>query len=426
MASINSNVTVRQNSTGTLYGGSSSSSYQYPSTFVRRPLPAGAIVRQDTSSPGSAGGNALGIFKELFQSLIPPDTILGKLFQGDASDFANFWDVLTGGKLAYQRAIEERDYANNWNSETAQVARMLAAGLNPYMNGVGSSSGSPASVPSPAGAGPAADLMGALGSSIFNGLSGLLNGEIPERFTRLRAMKEEILGKRLDNAEKEKNLGLNADKIRAEIRRLYQDLDINGSEESRNEQRFEEEKRTWLRSAEEHSKRMIEYDDKHNIIAHDISQWSTRDAIEQAQLIALQNSNTQQEYQINVLNELEKAKLIAETNSIINDVNFKWTNFRYQQSQDSFHNDLETNRDNREHSLYANRNRIEHLQMQLLNNQISTAEYEAELRKYGLTSRSPRFMKQKAGLAQEVPDYETDFLYNVLDSAPSVIGGVFK
>lgn len=371
--------------------------------------------------------------KNILDWLLPDNTAIGKFVRGDASDLADLIDTLSGNKIAYERSKEERDYANNWNSEAAQVARMLAAGLNPYMSGVGSSQSSPGSVPSPAGPGPAVDFMSAMGSALFGGISSLLNGEVPERYARVRAMKEEILGKRLENAEKEKNLGLNADKIRAEINKLYHDLNLDDSEESRNEQRFEEEKRTWLRSQEEHTKRMIEFDDKHKIVAHDISQWSTRDAIEQAQLIALQNSNTQQEYQMNVLNELEKAKLIAETNSIINSDNFKWSQFRYQQERDAkedeqFDREWEwkENEYHWSHEHHYNREKIESLQIALLNNQISTAQYEATLRKYGLSPRSPRFMKQAAGVAEEVPDYATDFLFNVLDTAPSIIGGVFK
>lgn len=356
-------------------------------------------------------------------NLIPEWTTLGKLIRGDASEVADFMDTLSGNKIAYDRALEDRAYQEGYNDPVAQVSRMLAAGLNPYFNGGNMSPSDAASADIPSSAG-----FDGLPSLLYNGLSGAIGalGNIPEKFVNLRAVQESIKSQRLDNLHKEWKLGADKDLIKKQLRKMDQDWYFNEERLAQDRERFKYYKEEQSRAAEEHLKKMISYDDNHQIHLHNVSQWEVDDLMKLAELRAVQLSNDSQEFINNYMNQARLAQIVAETNSLLRMTSLHEKEFNERVRQF----DLTYEQAEKWKNLDAEgRKKVEELQEQLLRGQISKLEYQNKLDQYGLKQNSPRIYKEKAGLTEQIPGYQNDVI-NFLDLATGLpnqlVGGIIS
>lgn len=357
-------------------------------------------------------------------NLIPEWTTLGKLIRGDASEVADFMDTLSGNKIAYDRALEDRAYQEGYNDPVAQVSRMLAAGLNPYFNGGSMSPSDAASADIPSSAG-----FDGLPSLLYNGLSGAIGalGNIPEKFVNLRAAQESIKSQRLDNLQKEWKLGADKDLIKKQLRKMDQDWAFENEKREEDRQRFSGWKDEQIRAAEEHLKKMITYDDNHQIHLHNVSQWETDDLMKLAQLRAVQLSNNSQEFVNNYINQARLSHIVAETNSLLRMTNLHEKEFNERVRQF----DLTYEQAERWKQLDdEGKAKVQALQERLLAGQISHLEYTNTLEKYGLKQNSPRFMKQDAGLVDNLGNTFNNTGANILDAILSlpnqVLGGLIS
>lgn len=334
-----------------------------------------------------------------------PWTWFGKLFnrdyQGmwnsirdDASDaldkFPEWFDRLSGNEIEYERNKELMRMEQQWNSEEAQVARRLAAGLNPFMDGVGASTASAPSAPSSAGF-PVDPLD--LASSLFSGISA-----IPQELRDTAFNREKVRGLRLDNLEKAENMGTNSSLIKQQLRKLMQDNDF--SEESREQERkrWQEEERDWSRRAEEHDKNMRSRDDEHTKHLNDtetyqynLTRRSTQEVLDSLLIRSRELSNNQLEFQNNVMNDLQKAYLVAQTNHLINmdDLSRKQYNLDLRKQdfvEDSFGKDFDLKQ--RQFVVHAvsekQRLRIGEMQIKLMDGKITEQDYINQLNRMGV------------------------------------------
>lgn len=371
------------------------------------------------------GGYANNGSLNLFASLFPENTIIGKLLRQQPweEDFVNWMDLISGRKLAYDRSLEERAYLENYNSPSAQVARMLAAGLNPYSDKVtGISSGESKTDIVPDGE-------TGIAPYLFNGINQALSsiGDIPENLVNLKQAVENIKGQALDNLEKKSKLGLDANRIRAEIRKLDQQFNIDAENNERERERFEIYKNQAHDSHEEHLKRMVTYDDNHQMHLHNVSQWELDDLLKQAQLRALDDSHNQNQFVQNYLNHAQLAQVVAQTNHLLRMDSLSEREFKesVRQFNMSYEQAEKWRKLDREDKL-----RIQNLEEQLLSGQISKVEYDNALDKYGLSRKSLRGTKQDAGLVENLPNPAANFSANVLDTffgIPSnILGGIIS
>lgn len=386
---------------------------------------------QDPSSPANLSNiksnlsnsliNSLSDIFSNLTSLIPEHTLLGKLLRGDASGFADFLDTLSGNKIAYDRALEDRAYQEAYNDPSAQVARMIAAGINPYSDQGSSGSSSAPSMDVPSAAG-----VDGLPSLLFNGLQSMLQNmsNIPEKYIGLRAAKAQLKSQELDNLTKEHNLGASKELIARQLRKMDQDWAFDNERREEDRQRFSGWKDEQKRAAEEHLKKMITYDDNHNIHLHDVSQWETEDLIRYAQLKALELSNNSQEFTNNFVNQARLAQIVAQTNSLLRMTNLHEKEFAERIRQF----DLSYDQAEKWKALdWHQREKIQELQRQLLSGQISHIEYTNALERNGLTLGSPSSMKRTAGLAESngfINDLGMDFL-DMLYSIPRALSPLF-
>lgn len=358
-------------------------------------------------------------------AIFPDNSILGKLLRGiDAGDdIANLLDVLTGNKLAYQRALEDRAYQEAYNDPLAQVSRMLAAGLNPYFNGgnMSPSDASSADIPQAAG-------LDGLPSLLFNGLTDAVSGlsNIPEKFINLKAAKESIKSQQLDNLQKEWKLGADKDLLEKTLRKMDQDWYFNEERRAEDRERFKYYKEEQSRAAEEHLKRMISYDDNHQIHLHNVSQWETDDLMKLAELRAVQLSNDSQEFINNYMNQARLAQIVAETNSLLRMTNLHEKEFNERVRQF----DLTYEQAERWKQLDdEGKAKVQALQERLLAGQISHLEYTNSLEKFGLKQNSPRIYKEKAGITEPINGYRNDVInfLDLLTGLPNqLVGGLIS
>lgn len=332
---------------------------------------------------------------KLFQAIaygknpFPEYTILGQAFGGDfdgALDrVVDLLDKASGNKLAYQRAIEERNYQNEYNSPAAEVARMLAAGLNPYnrSGSSGSAQSAAAEVPSGHGTGMFTDLA----SALFNGIQGMINNlhETPEELMSLAVSREELKSMKLDNLEKADNLGLSSALRKKELRKMDSDWEVQQEERERNVERYEEEKRSWFRAEETFSRQMRamdfaarEAEDKHQTYLHDVTNWTIDSLLKWAQWRAYNDSHDEAVYKKEVLRGAEYAQLVAETNRIIALTEVARTQNLYLPEQ---YRDI--------HISAEDKHQISLLETKLMNGQITAQQYDNNLRKYGINASDP-------------------------------------
>lgn len=147
----------------------------------------------------------MGAFGDFISNnLIPASGFIS----GIAGTIGNFFSARQENQrfqqqLAWQKEQYERDLANSWdmfnatndwNSEISQSQRLKQAGINPQLEGVGSSSASPASLPSGAGYGEAykrpVPNYAAIGDSLLNGFS---------QFMTMMSAMEDLRGKQISN-----------------------------------------------------------------------------------------------------------------------------------------------------------------------------------------------------------------------------------
>lgn len=359
--------------------------------------------------------------KDAFNSngIFPDNTILGKLLRGISAgdDIAALLDVLSGNKLAYERALEDRAYQESYNDPSAQVARMLAAGLNPYFNGGNMSPSDAASLDVPSAAG-----LDGLPSLLFNGLQSAVQSfsNIPEKYLNLKAAREEIKSKQIDNAYREFKLTGDKDLLEKTLRKMDQDWAFNNERREEDRQRFKIYKEENQRAAEEHLKKMITYDDNHQLHLHNVSQWETEDLIRYAQLRAIQLSNDSQEFTNNFINHARYAQIVAQTNSLLRMTSLHENEFKERVRQF----DMSYEQAEKWKALdWYQKEEIQNLQEKLLTGQINHIEYTNALERHGLTIGSPSSMKRTAGLAESngfLNDLGLDFL-DMLYSVPRAL-----
>lgn len=302
----------------------------------------------------------------------------------------------------YEYAQKQAQLERLWNSEQAQVARQLAAGLNPYTNGVGSSSTAAAPVPS-GGENPFLSAAGSL-------LQGLLNA--PGEIQRLFGTAEDIKGKKLANLKLADSMGLEKDVLKKQLEKLTNDVESQKEERKRDIDRFEEEKRRWFRDESDFVNRMEAFkmdiekhswsrqaaqdahraaNDTHTAaqdshrsnvqqyhinslrFANEVNNWDVERALKFAQYEAFQDNHRMSDYQISVISKLQAAKMLAEVNQI---------NAHTKEFTDP------SNTWMRKQTAYLN--------LQLLRGDISKMQYESQLRKYGLTPAANSVAKKLA------------------------------
>lgn len=328
-----------------------------------------------TQSP-FGDSSSVGISREEIANATPKEA--GSFFDkiryylSHPEEIADYIDTLSGGKLEYERTLALEQMARDWNSEEAQVTRMLAAGLNPYMNGVASSTSSAPTAPSAAGVGALTDvgkLGQALMADVWNGLRA-----IPRDYMEMKESKEDIISKKLDNVFKGEKHQVDMEKTRHEIQKLQHENYEAEQDHERNKRKFEWQKEEVERVREEHVKKMRSFDDEHtrNMDEHEknvyaITRRGIQETLDDLQIRAMNDAHDSAEYERNVMRGLERAYLVAQTNSIINNDARDATELEYKKL------DLDQ------------RLRIGEFQEQLLDGQMTEQDYINKLHEYGVT-----------------------------------------
>lgn len=351
--------------------------------------------------------NAYTWLGKLFQAIafgknpFPSYTILGQAFDGDfdgaVEKVVKLMDKVSGNELAYQRAIEERNYENAYNTPEAELARLLAAGYNPYFRGSGSSGASQsasAQIPDAPGAGFFSDIA----SAIFNGLQGMIGNlhDLPEDMMSLAASREELKALKLDNLEKADNLGLSSALRKKELRKMDSDWEIQQEERARNVERYQEEKRSWFRAEEAFSAQMRAMandaraaEDKHQQYMHDVTNWTIDSLLKWAQWRAFNDSHDEAVYKKEVLRGAEYANLVASTNRIIAlTETARIQNLWLPQEYKDIHISAE------------DKHKISLLETQLMNGQITAQQYDNNLKKFGINASDPLSLRFDAAQGQ--------------------------
>lgn len=302
------------------------------------------------------------------------ETVLMALLQpliDNKDTIADIFDTISGNKLAYERAMQQQSMANAWNSEEAQVARMLAAGLNPYQNGVESHGASAAEVP---GSNGLADSLVPNPQDLLSGLFQAIQG-LPDSVISSISGIEDIRGKRIKNIDDALNIGLNRDKAEAEINHLFNEDRLAREKNSREREEFQHQVNIiWKQQKERHEKEMralddmnIKFKDEHEKELYARTRRSVQETLDDLMIRSQENAVNQQEWQYNVMNNLQRAYLIAQTNHLINQDTATLKELGLKE--------LDTKQ----------RLRIGEFQEKLLDGQLTTQEYTNALIPYGLT-----------------------------------------
>lgn len=306
------------------------------------------------------------------------NTILKTILQpliDNKDTIADIFDTISGNKLAYERAQEQTALANQWNSEEAQMARAIAAGLNPYMNDLaGSSTASSADVPGSNG------LADSLMVNPLDMISGLFNAfkALPENIIQDISGIEDIRGKRIKNIDDALSIGLNRDKAEAEINHLFNEDRLERERRNQEKEEFEHQKNIiWKQQQERHEKEMralddqnLKFKDEHEKEVYLRTRRPVQEILDDLLIRTQENTANQQEWQYNYMNRLQEAYLVAQTNHFINQDVATLRELGLKQL------DLEQ------------RLRIGEFQEKLLDGQLTAQEYTNALIPYGLTLQS--------------------------------------